>query len=96
MQDIHATAHIRVMPGHRGNFLRMMGTLIPLGRAMEGNRHYALLQDMADPDSFVVSAQWASAEDIHKHETTPEFAGLIRLFSSGACKINVLRARKIF
>jgi quinol monooxygenase YgiN len=73
-----------------------METLIPLGKAMEGNRYYALLQDLADPDSFVVSAQWASAEDIHKHETTPEFAGLIRLFSSGACKIRPLRAKKIF
>ncbi|MDR1686424.1 MAG: antibiotic biosynthesis monooxygenase [Desulfovibrio sp.] len=95
-QDIHVTAHIRIMPGHRDEFLRKMKTLIPLGKAMEGNRNYALLQNLADPDSFVVTAQWASAEDIHKHEKTPEFAGLIRLFSSGACKLLPLRAKKIF
>jgi quinol monooxygenase YgiN len=72
-----------------------METLIPLGRAMEGNRYYALLQDLADPDAFVVTAQWASAEDIHRHEITPEFAGLIHLFSSCACKVNPLRTKKI-
>jgi quinol monooxygenase YgiN len=72
-----------------------MKTLIPLGRAMEGNRNYALLQDLGDPNSFVVTAQWASAADIHNHEKTPAFAGLVRLFSSGACKVHPLRTKKI-
>jgi quinol monooxygenase YgiN len=95
-QDIHIVALINVEIEHRDKFLGIMEKLTALGKASEGNKRYELMQDIADPASFTLVAQWRSAEDIHNYMAIPEIADLVRLFSSGNGAILPIQAKKIF
>ncbi|MDR1489575.1 MAG: antibiotic biosynthesis monooxygenase [Desulfovibrio sp.] len=90
-QDIYVVVHIQVAPESRDEFLRIMEDLVAAARREHGNKRYELTRDLADPMAFTVIAIWASAEDIHLHDNSPEVNKLFPLLVSGAVKVNPMR-----
>ena len=69
---VRATLQMRVKEGREGDFERAWREIAKDVRGAPGSIRQALLRDLDDPRSFVVTSDWESREAFTRFEQSPE------------------------
>jgi heme-degrading monooxygenase HmoA len=69
---VRATLYMKVKDGRGADFEREWRAIADKVRTVPGNLRQALTRDPADPDSFVVTSDWATRDAFGRFETSSE------------------------
>jgi len=69
---VRATLRLTVLPGREKEFERAWQAVAAEVRRTPGHLRQALLRDPVEPDIFVITSDWETAEAFHAFERSPE------------------------
>jgi heme-degrading monooxygenase HmoA len=69
---VRASLYMTVKAGRGKDFERVWRQIAEEVRKAPGNMRQSLARDPDDPESFVVTSDWASREAFHEFERSPE------------------------